>query len=443
MLPFRASLLAALLATCLATLQGEENWPRFRGPNGNGVSTTVSIPAPWPENGLRWSADLPGIGHGSPVVWGNRLFLLCATESTGKGKAKGKNKGKGKTAASPDGEATAPTAQRWMPLCLDTKDGSVIWKAELSGGDFSGHRFNSPASTTPAVDGKRVVFTWGTAERLTMAAFDHAGKQLWVSDLGPVSGGHGFGASPLLLGDLVILNNDQENEKGNLLAVDANTGAVKWTVPRHSKRISYSVPCVVKRGGRDLLVFTNWQHGFTVIDPTDGSVVSEKSVFNLQTNERAISSPVAWRDLVIGTCGFTANPKHCVAMRIDDAGQLSEAWRVDRNAPHIPSVLVVGDQCYLWDDAGIVTCLDAASGKELWKGRVPGVEGPCMGSPVSDGKSIFCADESGNVHAIAVGDSLRSLGKNALGDLCRSTPAFGDGALFVRTFHRIVAVEGR
>ncbi|MCB1203488.1 MAG: PQQ-binding-like beta-propeller repeat protein, partial [Verrucomicrobiae bacterium] len=349
----------------------------------------------------------------------------------------------GKTAASPDGEATAPTAQRWMPLCLDTKDGSLIWKAELSGGDFSGHRFNSPASTTPAVDGKRVVFTWGTAERLTMAAFDHAGKQLWVSDLGPVSGGHGFGASPLLLGDLVILNNDQENEKGNLLAVDANTGAVKWTVPRHSKRISYSVPCVVKRGGRDLLVFTNWQHGFTVIDPADGSVVSEKSVFNLQTNERAISSPVAWRDLVIGTCGFTANPKHCVAMRIDDAGQLSEAWRVDRNAPHIPSVLVVGDQCYLWDDAGIVTCLDAASGKELWKGRVPGVEGPCMGSPVSDGKSIFCADESGNVHAIAVGDSLRSLGKNALGDLCRSTPAFGDGALFVRTFHRIVAVEGR
>lgn len=440
---FRAPLAAALLASCLATLQGGENWPRFRGPNGSGVSASVVIPAPWPAEGLRWSADLPGIGHGSPVVWGDRLFLLCATEAAGKGKAKGKNKGKGKAAASPDGEATAPAAQRWMPLCLDTKDGSVIWKAELAGGDFSGHRFNSPASTTPAVDGNRVVFTWGTAERLTMAAFDHDGKELWVSDLGPVSGGHGFGASPLLLGDLVILNNDQENGKGNLLAVDASTGAVKWTVPRHSKRISYSVPCVVNRGGRDLLVFTNWQHGFTVVDPADGSVVSEQSVFNLETNERAISSPVAWRDLVIGTCGFTANPKHCVAMRIDEAGQLSEAWRVERNAPHIPSVLVVGDRCYLWDDAGIVTCLDAATGRELWKGRVPGVEGPCMGSPVSDGRSIFCADESGNVHAIALGDALRPLGKNALGDLCRSTPAFGDGAMFVRTFHRIVAVEGK
>ncbi|MCB1076903.1 MAG: PQQ-binding-like beta-propeller repeat protein [Verrucomicrobiae bacterium] len=423
-----------------------ENWPRFRGPNGSGLGADVTIPAQWTDADFRWRIDLPGMGHGSPVVWGDKLFLLCATEPApkAKGKAKGKKKAaEAAAASSPDGDATPPAPQRWMPICLSTKDGSILWKQEISEGSFSGHRFNSPASTTPAVDEKRVVFTWGTAEKLTMVAFSHSGEKLWEADLGPVSGGHGFAASPMLLGDLVILNNDQENEKGNLLAVDANTGQVKWTVKRHSQRISYSVPCVISHGGRDLLVFTNWQHGFTVIDPKDGSVVAEKSVFFLETNERAISSPVVYQDLIIGTCGFTANPKQCVAVRLNAQNQLEEVWRIERNVPHIPSLIVVGDRAYLWDDAGIVTCVEAATGKEIWKGRVPGIEGTCMGSPVSDGQTVFCADESGNVHAIAVADELKPLGKNPLGEVCRTTPAFGDGAMFVRTVGKLVAVEGR
>jgi outer membrane protein assembly factor BamB len=438
----RAALPLLPLALILSVpFAGSEEWPRFRGPNGSGVSGETRIPVPPDGAALRWTVDLPGIGHGSPVIREGRLFVLCATEASVKGK--GKKKGKSAAApASPDGEATAPAAQRWMPLCLSTKDGSVLWRDELSGDGFSGHRFNSPASTTPAVDDKRVVFTWGTAERLSMTAYSPAGKRLWESDLGPIAGGHGFAASPVLLGDLVILNNDQEDEKGNLLAVDANTGEVRWSVPRRSKRISYAVPCVIRRGDRDLLVFTNWTHGFTVIDARDGSLVSEQSVFKQETNERAISSPVVYRDLVIGTCGFTANPKHCVAMRIDEAGQLSEAWRVERNVPHIPSVLVVGERCYLWDDAGVVTCLEAATGRELWKGRVPGVQGPCMGSPVSDGHTLCGVDESGNLHAIAAGAALKPLGSRPLGDLCRSTPAFGDGAMFIRTYHRLFALEG-
>ena len=433
---------SALLASSLHQVLTAENWPRFHGVNGSGLASETKITVPLSDGGIRWQRDLPGIGHGSPVIWGEKLFVLCATESVSGAKEKGKGKGKGKakeTPVSPDGEATAPEAQRWIPVCLSTRDGSVLWKAEFADGSFSGHRFNSPASTTPAVDGKRVVFTWGTAEKLSMVAFSLEGEKLWESDLGPVEGGHGFAASPMLFGDLVILNNDQENQKGNLLAVDANTGALKWTVKRHSERISYAVPCVFSSGEKELLMFTNWRHGFTVIDPADGSVVAEKSVFDQSTNERAISSPVAYKDLVIGTCGFTANPKHCVAVRLNSGNELEEVWRVERNAPHIPSVIVVGDRCYLWDDAGIITCVEAATGKEIWKGRVPGVEGPCMGSPVSDGDSLFSVDESGNVHVVEVGDELKPLGKYAIGDLCRSTPAIGDGAMFVRTLGKLTA----
>ncbi|MCB1235778.1 MAG: PQQ-binding-like beta-propeller repeat protein [Verrucomicrobiae bacterium] len=421
----------------LVSLARAENWPRLRGSNGAGVSTETKIPAEWNDAAFRWKIDLPGLGHGSPVVWGDRIFLLCASEPAPLPRAKGKKKG-----ASAAGEAAPPRPQTWMPVCVSTRDGAVLWKAEFSEGFFKGHRFNSPASTTAAVDEKRVVFTWGTADKLTMIAFTHAGEKLWESDLGPVNGGHGFAASPMLLGDLVILNNDQEKQAGNLLAVDAATGKVAWTVARHSERISYSVPCVFEANGRRLLMFTNWRHGFTAVDPKDGSVVAELSVFNLETNERAISSPVVYRDLVIGTCGFTANPKHCVAVRLTAENKLEEVWRVERNAPHIPSVLVVGDRCFLWDDAGIVTCVEAATGKEIWKGRVPGVEGACFGSPVSDGEKIFCADEAGNLHVIAAGDDLKPLAKNILGELCRTTPAFGDGAMFVRTTGKLVAVEG-
>lgn len=412
----------------------EPNWPRLRGPNGQGLAADFLIPATWSEDSFRWRVDLPGIGNGSPVVWGDRLFILAASESAPAVKGK---KAKGKARDTPPAKP-----QQWVPLCLSTKDGSILWKHEFTEGSFKGHKFNSPASTTPAVDAERVIFTWGTKDKLTMVAFSHGGEKLWESDLGPVNGGHGFGASPMLLGDLVILNNDQEKQAGNLMAVDADTGKVKWTVERRSQRISYSVPCLFEANGKEMLMFTNWQHGFTAIDPTDGSVVAEISVFNTETNERAISSPTVYQDLVIGTCGFTANPKHCVAVRMNEQNELEEVWRIERNVPHIPSVLVVGDRCFLWDDAGIVTCVRAATGEEIWKGRVPGIEGACMGSPVSDGEKIFCADVEGNIHVIAVADELKPLGKNRLDDTCRSTPAFGDGALFVRTYGKLVAIEG-
>ena len=108
-----------------------ENWPRFRGPNGSGLSADVTIPAQWTDADFRWRIDLPGMGHGSPVVWGDKLFLLCATEPApkAKGKAKGKKKAaEAAAASSPDGDATPPAPQRWMPICLSTKDGSILWK---------------------------------------------------------------------------------------------------------------------------------------------------------------------------------------------------------------------------------------------------------------------------------------------------------------------------
>ena len=230
-----------------------------------------------------------------------------------------------------------------------------------------------------------------------------------------------------------------------MLAVDAATGEVRWTVERRSQRLSYSVPCVcfARRTGRELLMFTNWQHGFTVVDPKNGSVVAEKSVFNTDVKERAISSPIVATDdgLIIGTCGFTNNPKHCVAVRL--AGdELQEVWRIEKSVPHIPSVIAVGESTYLWDDQGIVTCVETKTGETRWRARAE-AEGDFFGSPVSDGEKIFCADKEGNVSVIAVSDEgLEQLAFNRLGDDCGTTPAIAGGVMYLRTYQGLMAVKG-
>ncbi len=408
-----------------------DDWPRFRGPNGSGLDTSASVPTVWNDENLLWSVEIPGTGHGSPVIWGRNLFLLSAVEA-GEGVPAGA-KGNGKK-----GKGQGATPYEWLALCIDKDSGRTVWEKRFDQRKFKGHRFNSAASSTAAVDAERVVFAWGTADQLTVVSLGHDGELQWEKDLGPVVGGHGFGGSPILHDGLVVLNNDQEKQSGNLLALHADSGDIAWTAERRSERISYSVPCLYEVDGRELLVFVNWQHGFTAIDPADGSVVAEKSVFNLDTNERAISSPIVSQGLVIGTCGFTANPKHCVAMKLTGA-EWEEVWRVERNVPHIPSVIAVDERTFLIDDSGIATCLDTMTGEEIWKGRVPGVEGSIFGSPVSDGANIFFLDESGNAHVIAVADELKPVAMNRLGAMCRSTPALGAGSVYLRVGEKLMA----
>ncbi|MEM8954809.1 MAG: PQQ-binding-like beta-propeller repeat protein [Verrucomicrobiota bacterium] len=401
----------------MAGLAGADEWVRFRGPNGSGVNEGALIPAEWNKSDYKWSVDLPGVGHGAPVIWEDRIFVLCGDDEKG----------------------------TRMPVCLDAETGKVLWSEEFTPGNSKRHRYNSVAATTPAVDEERVYFSWGDKESLILMAFTHGGDEVWEADLGSVSGGHGFGASPVVYGDLLVLNNDQEGEEnGFLVALDRETGEEAWRVDRESKRISYSTPVVYELGDEkgEVLVFTNWTHGFTAVDPTSGEVVAEKSVFYQETNERAISSPIAYNDLVLGTCGFTKNPKHAVAMKLDAGGDFEEVWRIERSVPHIPSPIFVNDLVFLWDDGGIVTCVEPATGNVKWRERVE-AKGEVYGSPVSDGEKIFSVDKEGVVSVIAADDEFEVLAQNDLGELCRSTPAIADGVLYIRTHGKLHAIQGQ
>jgi outer membrane protein assembly factor BamB len=394
-----------LFAMSFSSLIPAENWPRFRGPNGNGLSTDA-IPVIWEKSNFKWKTALPGTGHGSPVVWGNLIFLLCANEQTG--------------------ERTA--------VCLNTKTGKIEWQHTHAADIHKHHKQNSFASSTPAVDGDRVYFSWGTKEQLTLVAYTIAGKKSWEANLGPVKGGHGFGASPILHGELVVLNNDQDGES-SLIALDRLTGDVKWKTPRQSKRLTYSTPVLF----RDQLIFTNWTHGITGIDPANGRVLWENQVFPQDSKERAIGSPIVAGNLVIGTCGFVTKLKHIVALR-PNGNKMEEVWRIEKSVPHIPTPLLLGKNLFLWNDLGIVSCVDVASGKTHWSERAIR-SGKFFGSPVAADGKIYCAEARGKIVVLRGDGVFEVLAENNLGERCHSTPAIANGVMYVRTYQTLYSIS--
>jgi outer membrane protein assembly factor BamB len=398
--------------------QAMENWPRFRGNNGDGFAP-CHIPPSWKKSSYRWSLPLSDEGHGSPSVWGNRVFINSSTDQ-------------GKTR---------------KILCVNAKNGTVEWTRSYSSQNHKTHRFNSFASSTPALDKENVYSVWGHSTELKVSAHNHQGKLLWETDLGGVKGGHGFAVSPIVFEDRLIVPNDQEKGGGAHYALDCKTGEILWEVPRESKRLTYSTPCVFTGpNGKSELIFTNWWLGFTSLEPQTGKQLWELSVFGRPHSERAISSPIVAGDLVLGVCGFTTLDKHLVAIRpasVSTNGKAEEVWRLEETMPHIPSPLLSGNRLYLWADNGVITCVRPKTGEKVWKARVEGVKDTFFGSPVLAGSTIFCVSAYGQVVAIADSDKFKQLGVTDLGEVCRSTPALSNGDFYLRTGERLICVKGK
>jgi outer membrane protein assembly factor BamB len=393
------------LALTLGLSVRADDWPRFRGPNGSGLAAG-DLPGALTSANRRWSVKLPGVGHGSPVVWGDRVFVLCGDPATG----------------------------RRVPTCVDATSGTILWQRAYEATANSHHKFNSLATSTPAVDAERVYFTWGVPEKLTLLALTHDGQPAWEIDLGPVKREHGFGSSPIVVGDLVILSNDQETDS-HLFAVEAKTGRLRWKLPRTENHSNYSTPCVyTPPGGTPQLVVVSWKLGATGVDLATGRQVWQLPLFAKKA-ERAVASPSTSGEYVIVNCAFTAGPKHVVMLKPGPTpNTMVEAWRLEQSVPHIPSPILVGDRAFLWSDAGIVICAELQTGRVLYEQRVPG---DFMGSPVCVGDKLYAVDRRGTVVALAASDRFAVLGSLALGDACQSTPAVAGGRMFVRTWENL------
>jgi outer membrane protein assembly factor BamB len=401
--------LPLLFAFAIFSALPAQDWGRFRGPNGSGVGK-AGIPAKWEPENYKWRTPLPWTGHNSPVLYGDKIFVNGA-----------QNEGKTRVVA-----------------CLDSGTGKLFWHDEFPFGTHNKHKQNSYASSCPAVDEGRVYSAWGHKDSLKVVALAHSGELVWERELGGVSGGHGFGVSPIIYGGLLILPNDQENGGGFIIALDKLSGETKWKVPRGSKRLTYATPCIhTPEAGAPQLILSNWWLGITSLDPYTGKQNWEADVFGKPHPERAIASPLSFKGLFYGTCGFTTKDKHLVAM---DPETGKEAWRVEKSVPRIPTPIIANGLLFLWGDGGIVSCLDPLTGTTHWRERIVGVQDTFFGSPVASGDVIFCSSAYGKVVAILASDKFEQLAVNDLEEECRSTPAIANGSLFIRTFGSLVCI---
>jgi outer membrane protein assembly factor BamB len=406
-----AALCLALLAVAHQSAAAQE-WTRFRGPNGSGVSPAMHVPAEWDADDVNWRVKLPGVGHSSPVLWGKKIFLTTGDEESGSR----------------------------TTLCLHADDGRTLWSRTTKSKAHGKHSLNSFASSSPAVDGDRVYLLWTTPEEYAVEALDHAGEPVWRKVIGPYQSGHGSGVSPILHDGMVIIANDHEGDS-SLVALDCRTGEIRWRTPRKTKT-AYATPCVYQpKGGPAQLIFTSWISGISSIDPADGSVNWELLVFDEKHSETSIGSPIVVGDYVLGTCGYLGYATHTVAVRSDASlpEKAKVVYRVDRGAPLTTTPVAAGGLLFLWDDAGIVTCTSAETGEQHWRNRVGGTY---YGSPVVVNGRVYCMSAQGEAVVLAADKEYRLLARNPLGEGSHATPAVAGGVMYLRTFSHLISLGG-
>jgi outer membrane protein assembly factor BamB len=401
----------AFLLLVAATAHAQE-WNRFRGPNGAGVSPD-KFPIQWTEKDYLWSIALPGRGHSSPVAWQDHFYVTSAEDKTGK---------------------------RFV-TCVNAKTGTTIWQREFEDKGYAMHKRNSIATSTPTVDNERLYLTWSTPANYVVQALDRkTGKDVWTKSLGKYVSQHGFGASPIVYENLLILTNEQD-KKGSLHALDAKTGAEVWKIARNSGNATYSAPCIYQPPGRAAeIIFTNWQHGITAVEPSTGKIKWEISCFEPKKAERAIVSPIIAGDLVIGTCGFVTAQKHFVAVRPTNDGGVKEVWRIEKAVAYLPTPVVKGDRIFACSELGVMSCIEAATGKVIWQERL---DNQFSSSPVCAGNVIYCTANDGEVFVIDASDTFKLLGRSLLPAGTQSTPAITAGVMVFRAEGRLVALPQR
>lgn len=414
-------LLLTTLVTCFAApIRAEESWNRFRGPNGTGTGVAAEFPNRWTASDFNWRVELPGLGHSSPVIWDDRIVLQSADEDN--------------------------TNQ--YVLCLSAHDGSTVWKRSFPTHSYRIHKKNSFASSSPAVDENHLYAAWSTPENMTLAAFDKHGEIVWQKDLGPYVSRHGYGSSPMLYQDMVIIASLQHNgidqdapnagarpETSFVAAFSKDTGAEIWrTTRRSSGSVSYSVPCIYHANGKTEIICCSTADGMFSLNPADGKVNWEIEVFEMRT----VSSPIVAAGLLFGTTGSGAGGNYVVAVKPQT--NPTEAYRVTTQAPYVPTLVSDGELMFLWSDRGIVTCIEAANGKVIWRERIGG---NYSSSPILVGDRLIGVSEDGEAVVLSASRRYKLLGRNSLGGPTNSTPAVGHGRIYFRTYSHLISIGGK
>jgi len=430
--------LAALGLFWAASACGAENWPQFRGPEGNGHSDAKGLPLSWSETyHVKWKTPIHDRGWSSPVIWENQVWMTTATE---------------------DGT-------KLFAVCLDRETGKMVHDLKLfdvPNPQFA-HKFNSYGSPTPVIEAGRVYVTFGSPG--TACLDTKSGQLLWERRDFVCNHFRGAGSSPILHRDLLLMNFDGSDHQF-IVALDKKTGKTVWRKERSvdyqdldadgkpklegDLRKAFSTPHVAMFDGQPVLLSEGAKAHYGY-DPMTGAEfwrVEERACHSAATR------PVVGQGLVFFAAGFSrgillavspgkiGGPGPRVIDASDDGnavpGQLHLAWKSMRNVPNKPSVLLVDDLLFMIDDGGVASCLEAKAGAEVWRERVGG---NYSASPVYAEGRIYFFSEEGKTTVIEVGRQFKKLAENKLEDGFMASPAIAGRAFFLRTKKAVYRVE--
>ena len=406
---------ALALAFALNTSSFAANeWPQFRGPTGDGHAAATSIPLNWGETqNIKWKTAIPGLGWSSPVIWDDQIWFTTAL-----------NEGKSLRA-----------------ICVNRESGAIVHNIELFTPANPGkiHQLNSFASPTPVIDDERVYIHFGNFG--TAAIARKTGSVAWKNtDFSQVIYTVGPGSSPILHNNLFIVHCDGINQRF-LLALDKTTGKVVWKKERSNEikkseqqEKAFCTPLLMQHEGKEQLISLH-ADALTAYEPATGKEIWQ---FKYEGYSN-VAAPVAGHGLIFVNTGYDF--PQFLALKPGTSGQVDKsnvAWRITRGIGARVSPLLVGEHLYLVTDDGIIQCIEAKTGNQIWKQRIGGAF--CASPLYVDGR-IYFFDQTGTTTIIAPGAEFKQLAQNKLGDGCMGSPAIAGKAMFLRSKSHLYRIE--
>jgi outer membrane protein assembly factor BamB len=433
------------LVVCCALTVSAQNWPQFRGPQASGVADGRRTPVAWDaakaEN-VVWKTPVPGLSHASPVVWGERVFVVTAESSDPAPIYVAKDRG--------ISTARDEVKHSWRVYALDKRTGKILWQQTAHEGVPRARRHikATQANSTPVTDGKTLVALLGSEG---LFAYDFGGKLLWKQDLGVLNPGlwddknssWGHGSSPVIYRDLVIVQADGHTQSF-LAAYRLKDGKQAWRVERN-EITSWSTPTVYEGRGRAELIVNGGRY-IRGYDPLTGKELWRFADDETQVKQQA---PLVAHGLIYVAGGYPPG-RAMYAFRPGASGDISLkageqtnahlAWKADKGSPYTATPVVYGDIFYAVADLGVLSAFDARTGRLIYQERLPT---SFSASPVAADGKLYLPSEDGDVYVVRAGPKYELLAKNAMGEALMATPAVTDGMLIIRSQNHLYAVAER
>jgi outer membrane protein assembly factor BamB len=398
---------AMLLAVVAPAARGEE-WPSWRGPRGDGTSTETNLPVRWSATqNVLWKVPIPGKGHSSPVVWGDRIFVTTCDERK----------------------------KERLVLCLDRTAGKELWRRMVLRSPLEKkNRLNSYASSTPVTDGKHVWVTFyeWTKKAIWVVCYDVAGREVWRRSPGEFHSVHGFCSSLLLYKDTVILNGDQD-ALAYIVAFDKATGAERWRADRPNRTRSYCPPVVYELAGKKQLVVC----GSKCVASYDPDTGRQHWVIDGPT-EQFCASLVHTQGILMITGGYPT--LHILGIDPKGTGNITNShvlWHVRKDPSYVPSPIAHGEHFFLVSDKGMASCLAVRTGKYIWQKQLGRRH---SASPVLAEGRLYFLDDAGQTFVLKAAGECELIATNDLGEQCRASPAISRGRFYIRGVRNLYCI---